>query len=341
MTDDASNPSAPASRSFSWKRIGLVFLILILFIGLIMGSIFAYFAYIEWGNLQTTLSTQRQQYQTATAEFQKKIESLQQNVDHSQATLTKQAQVLKQIEGIEKGNVDMWRALSAAYLVRLANDQVIFTHDANVLPLLQRAIDVLQGANDSLLLKIQQTLRADVIRFQAIPLINTSALYKQLININNQLDELPIKSFGPVNSTTELDKPDTKAEHLPWWKAGWRHSLNLLKKIIIVHHQEGKPLPFILPQESTLFYQSLHAQLQNAIWGLLHHEPSIYDNSLTQLIAWIEKYIDTTKTNSQQVLSNLQSLKNQSIQPTTEDLAETIAEFEQYFALQNKPASTP
>ena len=343
MTDEITSQTDSQRPPNFKKKFSLFFTLLLLLIILALGSIAGY---LTWHEVQTTLSKQRRDFQHFTSQsrendqkVEKQIADLTARLQESNDHLIQQKQIIQQMTNIEKGHFDIWRALETAYLVNLANDQIKLTqHTRLILPLLERAIDVLQPVHETDLIKIQQTLRADLIRFKSIPLIDRDTVYTQLIELNSQLDQLVLT---PLNQTNEFNpKPAVTNHSLPWWEAGWHQTLNLLKKIIIIHRQTNTTLPFILPQEKNLFYQSLHARMDNAIWGLLHHDATVYEASLDQVISLIQNYADKKNSMTQSILSHLQALKNQPMQPITENLNNTVAEIDRYLATQLAPTSS-
>lgn len=67
--------------------------------------------------------------------------------------------------------------------------------------------------------------------------------------------------------------------------------------------------PLIFPEEKMFLYQNLHAQLENAMWAALHHNPDVYKTSLARASAWITQYFAQEAPETKAVLARLNELQ--------------------------------
>jgi|GEM_PF-6385681 len=135
----------------------------------------------------------------------------------------------------------------------------------------------------------------------------TTELYSRLSLLDNQIDQLPLFiSPDQTKASASVEKLDAT---LHWWQRGWQRLWLGLQKIIIVHSMTADTEIITAPAEKMFLYQNLHAQLSYALWGVLHHNVTVYQLSLTRMIAWIERYFLVDAEATQQVLQALQSLQ--------------------------------
>jgi len=114
-----------------------------------------------------------------------------------------------------------------------------------------------------------------------------TALYMQLNAVNEQIDNLLLPPY-PLQPSAQPFVVDETG--MSWWQIGLSRTWQALQKIIIVRNNGNKMMPLIAPEESHFLYQNLHAQMQNAIWAVLHHNPTVYQTSLNNVSRWVQQY---------------------------------------------------
>jgi uroporphyrin-III C-methyltransferase len=304
MTDTIPEEKPVAPKRFPWAKLGLIISFLALFI-LVAG--FAY-GYYQWLRIHQQLSA------LTTAIIQN---------DHSDQVTTLQQSVADMQQAMQKtqaGDVNQWHLAQAEYLTRMANDQLQYTHNHKMaLQLLQQADEILQSSQDANVMNIRKSLDTDIVNLQSASEVDVTSIYTRINALHESIDKLPLPS-QPLSQTTTTT-PD-KSTTL------WQSILNGLNKIVIVRKMDSSALPLVLPDEKIFLYQNLHAQLQNATWGLLHDNPAIYTASLEQAIAWIKQYFVADAPETQNVLQQLTELKQVNLQPANITLTNTLQLFE-------------
>jgi len=283
----------------------------------------------QWANdLQSRFTTS----QSEIAVLQKSISELEQAAHKSQALSTQQEQVLSEWHAAQQGDLDKWHVAEAQYLVKLANDHLQFSHNnETALILLQQADKVLQNFQDAKILEIRKSIAVDIVNLQALPLIDITALYLRLIALNDQMDQLPLPT-NPLKSEDKQNSATTIPSGLPWWKVGLEYAKQMLNKIVIVHYNGSNSLPLILPEEKNFLYQNLHAQMEDAIWGVLHQHAEIYQASLVRMAKWIQQYFVQDAKVTKTMLQQVDELRKVNVQPSVINLSNTLQFFDNYFS---------
>jgi len=330
MTVENQSPEQSTTAACSsWGRVG-IFLSLIGMIVLVTGFTYGYFAIAKVNmmlaktvsELQTRTSTQT----TDLTAMQQSVASLQAFAQKSQDIFTQQEQTMADWRSAQKGDLDKWHAAEAQYLVKLANDHLQFSYNVDMaIELLTRAEQSLQNAQDASLLEIRKAIASDISRLQLLPKVDVTQLYLRLSGINNQIEQLALP-VSPLNNAS-MPAETAPAQDQSWWRAGLDRSWQALQKIVIVRYNGSNSLPLILPEEKAFLYQNLHAQLENALWAVLHRNASVYQTALTRASDWIRKYFVQNEA-AQAMLKQLQELQAANIKPSDANLAATLALFD-------------
>jgi len=333
MTDETVKKEQPKAR-IKWAKIGIFFSTIGILI-LICAFSYGYFQLAQVNIALAQMLAEQQNkvetQQTQLNDVQNSVTAIQQASEKSQQLSAEQAQLMSEWRAAQQGDLNKWHLAEAQYLVKLANDHLQFTHNiAMALTLLASADKILEKLPDALVLEVRKAIATDIANLQALPKVDVTALYLQLSAINNQIDQLPLPAT-PLKQTDEVDNTKIRSD-LPWWKVGWRHTWQALQKIVIVRYNGSDTLPLILPEEKNFLYQNLHAQIEDAMWGLLHHHAEIYQSSLSRSQLWVSRYFVQDAPLSKEILQKLQVLNNVDIRMPASNLATTLQLFDHYFA---------
>jgi uroporphyrin-III C-methyltransferase len=350
MTDQhTAEEESSTGRRLNWANVGIFFSTLAIVI-FICAFGYGYFQLakinVSLAQMITDLQKRTASMQDDTVGLQKSIDNLKSAAQKSQELSAQQEQLVSEWRSAQKGDLDKWHVAEAQYLVKLANDHVQFTHNISMaLTLLQRADQVLANLQDPGLLDIRKSLAADIANLQVMSQIDVTNLYLRLTALNNQLDQLPLPINPLKTDTTQGDistnpgstNPGSTKSGLTWWQAGLDHSWQALKQIVVVRYNGSNTLPLVLPEEKIFLYQNLHAQMENAMWAVLHRNAEVYQASLARAMAWIQRYFAQEAPETKAMLQNLQELRKETIQPPVVNLSATLQLFDTYLAQSSQP----
>ncbi|OGT43423.1 MAG: hypothetical protein A3F42_03190 [Gammaproteobacteria bacterium RIFCSPHIGHO2_12_FULL_37_34] len=319
-----------------WATIGIFFSTLAVVITIFAAS----YGYAQLTTITITLTKVISSLENELTNTQRNFVSLQQMVNNFATTMQQSAALAHQQEKLlmdwqaaQEGNLDKWYMAEAQHLVRLANDYTPLTNAQTItIALLQRADEALRNVKDSRVVVIQKSLATDIYNLQHSPQVNINTLYVQLANLDKQLNQLPLPIMQ-LKQESKLSSDMTKTDS-SWWQKGLERSWQMLRQIVIVHYNGSHTLPLIIPDEKIFLYQNLHAQMENAIWGLLHNNMVVYQLSLQQAMDWIQQYFVQDAELTKNILQNLQALQKITIQPLTINLTPTLQLFDDYFGIQ-------
>lgn len=331
MTKRAVNEETLSTPQYSvWGRIGILFITLA--VAIFMGA-FGYGYYelskvnIALAHAMTNVELQSTDTQQALATLRQTVGTLEDGLSKSQNLAAEQEQLVAEWRSAQKGDLDKWRLAEAQYLIKIANDHLQFTHDAPMaITLLQRADGTLQNVQNGNVLEIRKAIAGDVAALQAVPQVDATSLYLHIDALNAQLEQLPLPVDSLKTTTTEMAPIDIPA-NTPWWKAGLIRSWQTLRHFVVVRNTGASGMPLIFPEEKTFLYQNLHAQLQNAMWAVLHRDNDIYQASLTSAAKWIQQYFVQDAPETKTILQNIAELQKMDIKPAALNLDATLQLF--------------
>lgn len=340
MTEETTGQELKAqpARRFNWGKLG----ILLTSIGLIIFIFVFGYGYFQLAKIDirlvkmiTSMQTEINQHRQAIADIQKSVNEWQVFSQKSQSLLMQQEQLIAEWKAAQQGNLDKWKVAEAQYLVKLANDHLQFSHHLSLAKhLLELADQILTNVKDPAITPIRESIANNLSTITSSSEVDESKVYLQLFSLNQQVDQLPLPS---VPLQKETPSQDIATEGLSWWRAGLAHTLKTLRQIIIVRKFDSTALPPMQPEEKVYLYQNLHAQLETAMWSVLHRNAAIYQTSLIQAIRLTQTYFTQDAENTKKFIENLQALQKLYIEPPIISLSNTLQLFENYFTKAQTP----
>lgn len=268
--------------------------------------------------------------QNGVFETQNNINILGREISQLTNQLNNQTQTLTALQQIQKSyNPNQWHMLEADFLIKLAVNKIQFDNNIPEAILLFRAADdALREVNDPALLPIRKAIAGDLANLGSIPTVDIPGIYMRLSALNDQINKLPLPNT-PSQTTQNLAN---SSEKLPWWKRGLEETWRQLRQIVIIRYNPKGSLPLILPEQRDFLLQNIHAMLEKAMWALLHKQPIIYRDSLTQANLWISRYFILSAPETQYALKELTQLSKAEVKPTLPKNLATPETFKAYLS---------
>lgn len=325
------------------RKYGLFFIVVLAFLILIIAGFG--FGYFELMKVNTQLAQMVDHLNSELSKDHDDLISMQKNVNDikdsdlkTQAINQKQQQLLDEWQAAQNGDLNKWHLAEAQYFVKLANDHLQFSQNIPLaIQLLQRAQSEVQPLQGQGIADIQDSLAHDLQSLESLPQIDISSYYTQLNVLSTQIDQLPLP-VTPLKAE-EVQQSDD-AENLPWWKAGWKRTKMALAKIVIVRRVGENDTPVVLPEEKMFLYQNLHAQLENAMWALIHRNNTVYQSSLERMQKWIAQYFVQDAEITKSIQQQLDVLAKLNVQPQHADISATVKLFDNAMTSNMTPAAS-
>ena len=193
------------------------------------------------------------------------------------------------------------KAVMNSNLTNLENQ----TSDAN------KQITALSNTINDLQKVVEQTQKETMREAKAAEQDKAAAeLYARLAQLHQQIDQLPL----PAMQGTKTDIVPAPSPELSWWRAGLQRGLAGLSKIVTVKYIGTDVPPLVTPDAKQYLYQNLHAEVDNAMWAALHHQPAVYQQSLANMSTWIKRYFANDAATTQLLLQEVDALTKVTVQ---------------------------
>lgn len=277
-------------------------------------------------------STQNSGEQTSVLQLQKNVDVMSKQVSQLSDDLKSQTEIVNAMRQTQSGyNRNEWRVLEAEFLVKTANSKLQLENNIQqAIVLLQYADQEIRDLNDANLLPLRKALADDIARLQTVPQLDVSGLYLKLSAVNDAIGKLTL----PNKPIQDAQAPVVNS-NLSWWKRGLQETWQALRQVVTVHYYDKTAPALVMPDQQDFLFQNIHADLEKAMWALMHQQPVIYRASLDQASTWIKQYFMSATAPVQSVLTSLAQLQAIDIYPAMPKISESLQAFQEYFVAHN------
>src|SRR5262249_54493000 len=129
---------------------------------------------------------------------------------------------------------------------------------------------------------------------------------------------VPCVAGAPAMSMQPENTPPSKTSFMGTtlrWLTNFSYEVwQVLKTMIVIHHNVPEAEPLLPPEQYAYTKINTQTQVAQAQWAALYRQPQLYQASLTQAIAWIQRYYAAgDATNA--ILKQLQNLTKINVKP--------------------------
>lgn len=240
------------------------------------------------------------------AAFNKKIESLNQQI----ADLEKQERSLAQ-----QVQMSTLRVNEAESLVFLARSRLQTDQNANVaIVLLKAALEKIGIIQDPHLLPLKQALTNDIAALQNVSFLNVEECWLRVSALLEEASHLHPRNFIPVDQSLEtssqsqsVGSPISKPEHS--WKEILQTTLNSIKDLIKIRRSSQPIEPVLSEVQQACANTTLRILLEQARASVLLREEKIFQETLKNALQWLTQYYDHSLPQVASLQSALASLQ--------------------------------
>lgn len=251
-------------------------------------------SYSVYQNRQAALTNTVQKQQLTTMvthykqEYRGQLLKTKQALQNKQLTLQQQLNILQSNLKIALDQSiyqkQDWLLLKARYYLEIAQITAHWSRDyAAIIVLLQEADRLLQTLSDQRVFNVRQAIASELTQIKALPKLDIVGLLSQLDAVQEMIGILPTKT--DINHLSKNPVKEDANKALAFlWKGNLKESMNFLKKLVVIHHQESEIKFLPSPLQQTLVKESIRMNLQKTQWALLQNNSAIYHQSLQQVI---------------------------------------------------------
>lgn len=168
---------------------------------------------------------------------------------------------------------------------------------------------------------LKTAISANISQLQSISIINTSEIYSQLQNFNQQVTQLSFIDEGSNLVSPSDQKP---AEMASFWHRSLYTVLEQLKSLVIIRHRDELIEPLLSNKQQQLLVLNVRLLLTQAQSALLDHQQQIFDASLQEIQSLVKEYFLQTNTVTASFLKSLDEISKINIAPALPDLSQSL-----------------
>ncbi len=255
-----------------------------------------------------TYALKQQQQQTKTL-----LDTTHDSLLSAQATLNdKLAGLSKRLSSAMQEHLyqnNDWLLQKTRYYLEMAETNAHWSDNTQTtIALFQQADALLVNLHEPQWLAIRQAIATDIAQLQTIPTLDIAGMLARLDAAQHVLTTCPSKN--PLALTKTKTLPDTTIKPPATWREHLQVSLDLLKKLVIIHHHNEAIQPLLTPEYETIMRENIRLNLQETQWAVLQKNQAVYDLSLTQAIDNIRMVFDQNAPCTQLLIEQLHALQS-------------------------------
>lgn len=276
------------------------------------------------------------------AELQKRKQEMAKEIAQQQGQLVQLSEQSKNLQLTTNGLAEQLDALKMAitkggdinafplaeveYLLRLADTKLrIERNVSSALVALQTAQQRLKSVDESALTPIQTMIGESIGHLRGVKLPEISGLAHKLVEMEEQVKNLPIKINSEVPDIKNKIKPGTKVTinddpEQPWWDRTGEAVWNQFKSIVVIRRARSDAPPLIGVEEEFFLRQNLQLTLESMRAALLRGDAQSYQDSLKLVHTWLNAYFDSQDSQVTTFKSELKALEIIDFNPYIPDL---------------------
>ncbi len=199
-------------------------------------------------------------------------------------------------------------------LLKLANNSALFSGDVeSAINALSLADVQLKEMADPRFSIVRRKINEEIGVLSAIERVDVESLTAQLQALAARVPSLKLENERPdlvEDITLDAELPEGDVSFYEGIKEVFVDIFNYAD----IQRIEQAPKPLLAPEQRYFLDQNLQLQLAKAELGALQKRPQVYTQSIDAASQWINEYFDLNDDSVKDVLSQLNTLKAQSIQ---------------------------
>lgn len=250
--------------------------------------------------------------QSALGELRDEFDSYRSDVDETLG------QVLDQLSQEQDTDERDWLHAEAAYLLRLANQRLQLEGDVEGAAALLRTADArLVDADNPALTPVREAIANELAALDAVPQVDRTGLYLALNAQQEQISSLRLSQEIEERAVTSgIEQPPTGTFQRQLARFGAE-----LKDLVVVRHHDEALEALITPEQESYLRQSLRLVLEQSQLALLNEEQELYEASINKALQLLNDYYDTTREETQSVITRLEELQQAEVKPELPDIS--------------------
>ncbi len=346
-TSAASHTTAPSKKGGGGNKSGIFAILLVI----ILAAALAFLAWEGWQRLenqqqrldelaqktessasQADIANLNERLESGEAERQQALENTTDEIQQSFSEYRTDVngtldQVLTQLSQEQDADEREWLHAEAAYLIRLANQRLQLERDVEgAAALLRTADNVLNSADNPALTAVRREIASELAALQAVPQVDRTGLYLALNAQQEQVSNLRLaQEVEEQPASSSIEEPPTGSFQNQLARFGEE-----LKGLVVVRGHDDAMEVLVTPEQESYLRQSLRLILEQSQLAVLKEEQALFEASIDKALDLLNSYYDTSRSDTQSVISRLQEIQQTNVTPELPDISgsqQALAEF--------------
>ena len=244
---------------------------------------------------------------------------------------------------------DDWRLAEVEYLLRLANQRILISKDAQTaLNLLQAADQIVLELGNPQLFTLREAIANDSAAIAMVGELDLDGVFLKLAAQARQIDKLlllrvpeftsqPAPPIHNLAGASELAAPVSLTES---WLARLQEIAQStwaeLKSLVVIQQRGSDIKPLLPPEQQYYLRNNLRLLINQAQLALLDGRAIPYRESLTEAVSLLENYFPLEQAANQQMVSELAALAAVTVTADYPDVSDSLIAIKAVFAEQDR-----
>ena len=216
-----------------------------------------------------------------------------------------------------------WLNSEANYLMRLAQRKLAMEADVASAMLLLKTVEDLLSRQDSMLANTaRDSVRRDIQRLEALRLPDRVGIAERLNDLSRELDSLSLSSSRQAAYVESVQQRLAQGEAgmESWWAA----ALNLIRTVFVWRKADPDQSVSLMPDQEQLVKQQMLLQLEQARLAVVQADAEMYQITLDQLQAIMQRYLNQDSAQAVQLVSELNAMRDVEVTTTLPTLTDSV-----------------
>ena len=244
---------------------------------------------------------------------------------------------------------DDWRLAEVEYLLRLANQRILISKDAQTaLNLLQAADQIVLELGNPQLFTLREAIANDSAAIAMVGELDLDGVFLKLAAQARQIDKLlllrvpeftsqPAPPIHNLAGASELAAPVSLTES---WLARLQEIAQStwaeLKSLVVIQQRGSDIKPLLPPEQQYYLRNNLRLLINQAQLALLDGRAIPYRESLTEAVSLLENHFPLEQAANQQMVSELAALAAVKVTADYPDVSDSLIAIKAVFAEQDR-----
>lgn len=328
-------------------------LFIVLFMGLVVLSALAFFAY-QQRSMAGELVSLRSENQRLSQELARQAVEIEASINRIELVAGDQAQPAEfddsvlleirsdlsseisrlgsQIQSLESTQASAvaspdfeWKIYEAEYLLGIANQKIQLESDVtSAIAMMEAADAALLASGSGRVFALRQAIANELTRLRATEFFDRQGVYLQIGALIQEVENLSIANSMRQNFENGVATDSLSAGDESGSQDVFSASLDFLKTVFVWRTWEDTPSAILSPEQGEFIRQSLKLMLEQSQLGLLMKDQAVFTESLNKSREWLDRFTVVESNSAELIKTSLQSLALINVDPALPGINESL-----------------